>query len=162
MNFWPIKRCWLFLVALLPYTLIAEPPKFESYRVLLHQIKTFAQTQIPKSGIDWKMEEYLHYSDEEPLNFADRYTLEEIGCRTGCVDYCLIDRITGVVYPGTDFNQDFPNEYRGPSGFQYRRDSRLVVIYSATNFEYPVHVSYYVWEDLKLKFLEADEIQSSK
>ena len=83
-------RPLLLLITLLPFASVAAPPKFESYPVALHPIKQFARTQIPKSGIDWKMEDYLHYSDKEPLNFADKYTLFDIGCGTGCIEYCLI------------------------------------------------------------------------
>lgn len=46
-------------------------PSFESYSVPLHQIKKYTPTQIPKAGIDWKMEEHLQYSDDEPLTIGD-------------------------------------------------------------------------------------------
>jgi hypothetical protein len=155
-------RRLLLIVFLLPLVLMAAPLKFESYSVVLHPITKYAPTKIPKSGIDWKMEDFLQYTDKDALNFADNYTLVKVGCGTGCVEYCLIDRVSGMVYPGTDFNQDFPNNYNGPAGFQFHRDSKLLVVYHADSFEYPVHVSYYVWEDKKLKLLQTDEIQASK
>jgi len=139
---------------------MGAPPNFESYRVTLHPIKNFAPTQIPKAGLDWKMEDYLHYSDNEPLNFADRFTLFDIGCGTGCVEFCLIDRKTGVVYPGTDFTQDFPHDYSGPFGLQFRRNSRLLVVYHAVGFEYPVHISSYVLDGTKMKLVQSEDIQA--
>src|ERR1039458_9033727 len=74
----------------------AASPQFDSNSVPLHAIKKFAPTKIPERGIDWKMRDYLHYSDKSPLNFADKYTLFEIGCGTGCLEFCLIDRTTGT------------------------------------------------------------------
>jgi len=155
-------RAYLLLIISLPIVLLAAPPKYESYSVAVHPIQKFAQTQIPKSEIDWKMEEYLHYSDKEPLNFADKYTLFEIGCGTGCVEYCLIDRTSGVIYPGEYFIQDFPNDYDGSTGLQYRRDSRLLIVYHANGYEYPVHVNYYVWLGTNMTLLATNEIRAAK
>jgi hypothetical protein len=152
----------LAVIILFPLVLTAGSPKFEFYSVKVHPIRHFAPTKIPKSGIDWKMDRFLRHSDDEPVAFADRYTFGEIGCGTGCIEYCLIDRTSGAVYPGTDFNQDFPNDYHGLTGFQFRRDSKLFVVYHAVGFEYPIHVSYYVWEGTKPKFLQTDEIRSPK
>jgi hypothetical protein len=155
-------RAWLLPIIFLPFVLLAAPPKYEAYSVVVHHIKKFARTQIPKSGIDWKMEDYLHYSDKEPLNFADKFTLFDIGCGTGCIEYCLIDRTSGSVYLGMDFNQDFPNDYHGLMGLHYRRDSRLLVVYHATGYEYPVHVSYYVWQSTNMTLFATNEIRAPK
>jgi hypothetical protein len=155
-------RAYLLLIISLPIVLLAALPEYESYSVVVHPIQKFACTQIPKSGIDWKTGRFLRYSDDEPRNFADRYTLGEIGCGTGCVEYCLIDRVSGAVYPGPDFNQDFPNDYHGLTGFHYRHDSRLFIVYHATAFEYPVHVSYYVWQSTNMTLLATNEIRAPK
>jgi len=125
----------------------------------LHSITKFAPTKVPQSGIDWKMQEYLRYSDKEPLNFADKYTLFEVGCGTGCLEFCLIDRTTGTVYPGMDFTTDFPLDYKGPSGFTYRRSSRLLVVHRADNFQYPIFVDYYLWDGARFRLLQTDNIQ---
>lgn len=155
-------RACLLLIISLPFVLLAAPPKYESYSVVVHPIQKFAHTQIPKSGVDWKMEEYLHYSDKEPLNFADKFTLFDIGCGTGCLEYCLIDRTCGAVYPGADFNQDFPNDYHGLMGLHYRRDSRLLIVYHATAHEYPVTVNYYIWQGTNMALLATNEIRAPK
>ena len=104
------------------------------------------------------MLECLRSSDKEPLNFADKYTLLEIGCGTGCVKFCLIDRVTGDVFLGKDFNQDFPNNYNGETGLKYKRGSKLLTIYHATAFNYPVHVDQYVWENQSLVLLHREKI----
>jgi hypothetical protein len=137
---------------------MGTPPKYESYLVTARPIKKFARTMIPDSGIDWKVERALRCSDTEPVNFAGKYTLLETGCGTGCSEYCLVDRTNGKVYPGSDFTEDFPDGYHGPTGFQYRRDSTLLVVFHAVGFDYPVHVSYYVWEGTNLKFLDTEDV----
>jgi hypothetical protein len=155
-------RYLVLLIISLPFISTAAPPDYASYSVVTNSIKKFAPTQIPKSGIDWKVGRCLRYSDDDPLNFAGKYTLEEVGCGTGCIEYCLIDRTTGLVYPGKDFTQDFPNDYRGRTGLHYRCDSRLLIVYDAISYEYPIQVSYYVWDGAKMKLLETDEIRASK
>src|ERR1019366_1426147 len=109
-----------------------------------------------------KMRDYLHYSDKSPLNFADKYTLFEIGCGTGCLEFCLIDRTTGTMHPGMDFTTDFPLDYKGPGGFKYRRSSKLLVVYRANNFEYPILVDYYLWDGSGFKLLQTDKLQQKK
>jgi hypothetical protein len=94
-------RRLLAVIIFLPLLLMAAvPPRFESFPVEVHPIKKFARTKIPKTGVDWKMDRFLRSSDNEPVTFAGKYTFGEIGCGTGCVEYCLIDRTSGVVYPG--------------------------------------------------------------
>ncbi|MCL2021512.1 MAG: hypothetical protein FWG81_05310 [Betaproteobacteria bacterium] len=119
---------------------------FESYYVPLHKITRFAPTRIPDSGLNWKMQDYLRFSDKEPLNFAGKYTLFKIGCGTNCVEFCLIDRTTGIVHPGMSFNTFFPIDYKGPWDFEYRLDSRLLVVYHSRGFGDPVLVDYYAWD----------------
>jgi hypothetical protein len=154
-----MMRAALLLLGLFAGLTATAAPQFGSNSIPLHSITKFAPTKIPKVGIDWKMQKYLHYSDKEPLNFADRYTLLEIGCGTGCLEFCLIDRTTGNVYPGMDFTTDFPLDYKGPSGFTYRRSSRLLVVHRADNFECPIFVDYYLWDKLSFRILQTDRIQ---
>lgn len=135
-------------------------PNFELYPAQSNPIGRFAKTKIPESGIDWKMQDYLRFSDDNPLNFAGKYTLFEIGCGTGCIEFCLIDRTTGIVVPGKDFNQNFPEGYNGLMGLQYRQGSSLLVVYHATAFKYPVSVDYYLWDGAKFNLLRSDQIQS--
>ena len=151
-------RHLLTVIALLPVLLQAAPPTFESYSVDVHPIKKSARTKIPKSGTDGKVDRFLRYSDDEPVTFAAKYTFGEIGCGAGCFEFCLIDRTTGKVYPGADFSSEYPRDYEGPTGFQYCRNSRLLIVYHALGAQYPVRVSYYVWDGTKLKLLETHDI----
>jgi hypothetical protein len=139
------------------YTL-ADSPTYESYSVQSNPTKRFAKTKIPESGIDWKMREHLRFSDDNPLNFAGQYTLFEIGCGTGCVEFCLIDRTTGEVHTGMDFNQDFPKGYVGLTGLQYRKSSRLLEVYHATASKYPVTVDSYLWDGTKFNLLRSAQL----
>jgi hypothetical protein len=155
-------RLSLLLLFLIPITLAAAPPTFESFATPIHSITNFPRTKVPKSGIDWKMERDLRDSQTNSINFAGKYTLIDDGCGTGCFEFCLIDRTSGKVYPGADFSCEYPADYHGPLYFQYRRDSRLLIAYDAFGAEYPVHVRYYVWDGTKLKLLETHEITKPK
>src|SRR5439155_256354 len=81
---------------------------------------------------------------------------------TGCLEFALIDRTTGRVHPGMEFNMDFPSTYEGPYGLKYRRSSRLLVAYHADAFKYPVFVDYYVWDESRFKLLQAHKLQAPK
>lgn len=94
-------------------------------------------------------------------DFADRYTLFSISCGTGCTEYVVIDRISGAIYPGESIILDFPSEYKGPYGLDYRRDSRLLVIYQAEGFSWPVHVSFYAWDGARINFIKKTEIEQN-
>ena len=130
--------------------------EFESYSVPLRKITSFAPTKIPNDGVNWKMEDQLRFSDGEPLNFANKYTLFSIGCGISCVEFCLIDRTTGIVHPGMSFNQHFLADYEGPTGFIHRRDSRLLVVYHAALDE-PIFADYYVWDGAKFTLLKQEQ-----
>jgi hypothetical protein len=134
----------------------AASPRFEEFPVTPSQIEKMAPTSIPTTGIDWKMEEYLRYADEKSeqrLDFADRYTVFHIGCGTGCHQYALIDRITGAVFSGGCHQEDFPPDYAGPMGFEYRRTSRLLIIRRSESFRWPVFVDYFVWDGKVMSLL---------
>lgn len=108
------------------------------------------------------MERDLRYSQTEPIDFAGKYTVIDDDCGTGCFEFCIIDRTSGKVYSGADFNCEYPSDYDGPLYLQYRRDSRLLIAYCASGAEYPVQVRYYIWEGTKLKLLETHEISRPK
>ncbi|HSU53231.1 MAG TPA: hypothetical protein VLT36_04150 [Candidatus Dormibacteraeota bacterium] len=151
----------LLLIVLLAALAAPASPLFESNSVPLHRIPKFVPTNIPTNGLDWKMQEYLRYSDKVPLNFADKYTLLEAGCGTGCIEFCLIDRTTGVVHQGLDFTTDLPRDYTGPWGFKYSRKSRELVVYHGNNFQYPVFVDCYAWDGMRFTLLHTDKIQEN-
>jgi|GEM_PF-628244 len=136
----------------------AVPTQFESYAVPLRKITKFAPTKIQSEGVNWKMEGYLHFSDGGPPDFANKYTVFSIGCGISCVEFCLIDRTTGIVHPGMSFNQHFLADYEGPTGLIYRRDSRLLIVYHAALGE-PIFADYYVWDGAKFILLRQDKIQ---
>jgi hypothetical protein len=155
-------RCLSLLLVLVSTTVVMAAPQFESYSVTVHRLRKFAQTRIPQSSIDWKMERCLRESDKQALNFSDKYTLVEVGCGTGCSEFCLIDRSTGKVHPGMSVTMDFPKHYEGLAGFEYRRDSRLLIVRGAYEFHYPIFVNYYLWSQTKFDLLQSEQISEKK
>jgi hypothetical protein len=139
------------------------PPTFETYSVPLTRIDTIAQTKIPQSGLDWKMEGSLQTSSQLGLpDFADRFTLFHVSCGTGCTEYALLDRVSGAFHPGGMVTFDYPSDYHGPYGLQYRRDSRLLLVYQAEGFAWPVYASYYVWDGAQMKLVKKEKMQPNK
>lgn len=132
-----------------------RPPSFEAYPVPLTRLRSPAPIAIPSAGLDWKMERTLRAANPaDPPNFADTYTVVQVGCGTGCLEFALIDRRTGKVTPGAYFTLDFPSDYPGPYGFEFRRDSRLLVVRHAEGFAWPVHTTSFVWDGRKMNKLE--------
>lgn len=119
---------------------------FAGYAVPVRESTPLAKAKIPESGLNWKMRQYLEHSDQQPADFAGKYTVLDISCGTGCVEFALIDRNTGQVHPGMQLNVDFPASYPGAHGLDHRRDSRLLIVRRAESFSYPVFVDYYVWD----------------
>ncbi|MBI5380450.1 MAG: hypothetical protein HZA31_00985 [Opitutae bacterium] len=152
-----MKLPFLILLALVGCS--QTTPTFEAFPA--HEqiaLAKFAKTKIPRSGIGWKMESYLSYSDNPEIahvNFAGYYSVFIVGCGTGCAEYCIIDRSTGEVYPQRDFQQDFPNEWDGPTGFLFRPDSRLFTVYWAEGFDWPIHVEHFVWDGRKMNLVQS-------
>jgi hypothetical protein len=155
-------RCLSLLLVLVSTIVVMAAPQFESHSVTVHRLRKFAPTRIPQSSIDWKMERCLRESDKQPLNFSDKYTLVEVGCGTGCSEFCLIDRSTGKVHPGMSVAMDFPKDYKGLAGFEYRRDSRLLIVRGAYEFHYPIFVNYYLWSQTKFDLLQSEQISEKK
>jgi len=150
----------VFVLLFLVSTAFAASPRFEDYPANLTKIEKITHVILPKEKeVDWKMADYLHYADvkdEQRLDFADRFTLFHIGCGTGCHEYALIDRVTGVVYPGGYHQEDFPSDYTGPTGFEFHRNSRLLIIRRAESFNWPVFVDYFVWEGTSMRLITTE------
>jgi len=127
------------LAALLHAGCASAPPTFQAHRVALSRIDHPAPAKLPRTDIGWKMVRYLQADGEapEPPNFADRFTLFLVGCGSGCRQYALIDRRSGKVHPGQALNN---------VRFDYRRDSRLLVVTHAEGARSPDIVDYLVWD----------------
>lgn len=138
------------------------PTTFDAYSVPLTRIQKNAEARIPTSGFNWKMESYLQVAGQLGApDFADRYTLFLISCGTGCTEYAVIDRVSGEVHPGGMVTVDFPTDYKGPDGLEYRRNSRLLIVHEAEGFAWPVYSRYYVWDGTRMKLTKTETKRSA-
>lgn len=138
-----------FLFILLGFGLrAAELPRFADYPVDLSKIEHFAKAVVPEVGNGSRCILYLQYDRPSAPDFADHFTLFLSGCGTGCAEFCLIDRVSGAVFPGY-------GAAGGPK-LEYRRDSRLVII-KHTDGTYRdddlFFADCYVWQGGQFRFL---------
>lgn len=133
-----VARRAALLAPLLHAGCASAPPTFEAHRVPLSRIDHPAPAKLPRADIGWKMKQYVQFDGEvpEPPNFADRFTLFLVGCGSGCRQYALIDRRSGRVHSGQALNN---------VRFDYRRDSRLLVVTHTEGYRSPDIVDYMVW-----------------
>ncbi len=134
-----LARRAALLAPLLHAGCASAPPTFQAHRGALSRIDHPAPAKLPRTDIGWKMVRYLQADGEapEPPNFADRFTLFLVGCGSGCRQYALIDRRSDKVHPGQALNN---------VRFDYRRDSRLLVVTHAEGARSPDIVDYLVWD----------------
>jgi hypothetical protein len=125
-----------------------ELPKLSDYPVKLTRMERYAKANIPEVREGSRSIRDLAYDRPAPPNFADRFTLFLTGCGSGCAEFCMIDRVSGRVFPGYLAN--------GGPKLEFARDSRLVIIkhtdgmYGDSN---PYFADCYVWEEDRFRFL---------
>lgn len=122
---------------------------FEDYPVALSRIGAFATTRLPRSGVTWKMDMYLRADSQQgALDFADRFTVYQAGCGSGCLEYVLIDRVSGKVHPGQTLNN---------GRLAHRRDSRLLIVTHNEGYGYPDQIAYYTWTGKRLALIRREQ-----
>jgi hypothetical protein len=93
-------------------------------------------------------------------NFAGHYTLVRIGCGTSCIHVAVLDAITGQVhFPKNLEIVQWAGWWHTPYGPQYRRHSRLLVVYGSVGESQPYGVAYFLWnghEFGRLAFIPQD------
>jgi hypothetical protein len=97
------------------------------------------------------------------VNFAGHYVVATWGCGADCVSLAIIDARTGHVYfsrsvlsvGGFGYS---PDEDR----FQFRSNSRLLIVVGAPNDEGYVGRYYYLWKNNRLRLLRAVEDRNYK
>lgn len=144
------------LVAVLPIaqadpgpTPASAPLRFEDYPAALSHIGTFAPTRPPRPGVTWKMDMYLRADHQDgALDFADRFTVYQAGCGSGCLAYVLIDRVSGKVHPGQTLNN---------GRLAHRRDSRLLIVTHNEGYGYPDQIEYYAWTGKRLALIKREQ-----
>jgi hypothetical protein len=69
---------------------------------------------------------------EMGVNFAGHYTIVEWGCGTQCLDFAIVDRISGKII----FSQFQSDTIEGHFGIDYRIDSRMIIMETEALSEY--------------------------
>lgn len=134
---------------LLALAVAAAPPQLEDYPVELTRIDHFAPTRPPRDGVTWKMDMYLRGDGQDgDLDFADRFTVYLAGCGSGCIEYVLIDRVSGEVHPGQTLNN---------GRLAHRRDSRLLIVTQNDGYGHPDRIEYLLWTGERLERIAYEE-----
>ena len=126
----------------------AELPKFADFPAAPTKVERYAKAVVPDIHDGSRCLRDLHYDRPDAPNFADRFTLFLTGCGSGCAEFCLIDRVSGKVFPGFTVG--------GAPKLEFSRDSRMVVVrhtdgmYGDLN---PFFADCYVWEKDRFRFL---------
>jgi hypothetical protein len=94
-------------------------------------------------------------------DFAGHFTIVRIGCGGSCNQIAVVDARTGAVYfPKGLSTVLWGGWWHEPYGPQYRRSSRLLVVYGLANSGVgPYGISYFVWDGqdfTRLAFQEQD------
>lgn len=141
-----ILRCIILLTA---YSVgAADLPRLADYTAGLTKIDHYEKAIVPSVKGSSRCIRDLAYDRAAPPDFADRYTLFLTGCGSGCAEFCLIDRITGSVFPGFIFS--------GGPKVGFVRESNLVIVkhtdgmYGDSN---PFYADCYLWEKDHFRFL---------
>ena len=69
---------------------------------------------------------------EMGVNFAGHYTIVEWGCGTQCLNFAIVDRISGKII----FSQFQSDTIEGHFGIDYRIDSRMIIMETEAFSEY--------------------------
>jgi hypothetical protein len=104
----------------------------------------------------------LHEGSSHGTNFGGHYALLQWGCGEGCTTFFIVDELNGRVYePG--FNLTAPKGGADETiGFQYRPDSRLMVMQGChSNFAASCGKYYMLWTGSKFETLSREPLTTT-
>ena len=104
----------------------------------------------------------LREGSSQGTNFGGHYALLQWGCGDGCATFFIVDELNGRVYePG--FNLTAPKSGSDETfGFQYRPDSRLLVMQGChSNFASSCGKYYMLWTGSKLETLVREPLTTT-
>jgi len=137
--------------------------KFEDFPVEIYRGKLSlpdfnSNTYASEMGF---VEEMTHSCEREGINFAGRFTILQGDCGTFCTFIILIDRKNGQFV--TIKNPNGYEDESGAYGYEYRKDSRLLIansnLFTDDEFEQSfsslgLKPKYYVWKNDKFVLLK--------
>ena len=95
-------------------------------------------------------------------NFGGHYTVVTWGCGSSCVQFAIVDAISGNVYfpsfyvaVGVGSDQDYEHI---PEPLQYKLDSKLLMVTGNLNEAEKGGVYYYKWDNSRLTLIKQSEL----
>jgi len=133
----------------------AEPLTFSQFPATASISGTPAMPNLASHPSARRYRTALRLAAKQGPNFAGAFTFVQIGCGTGCQQIAVIDARNGSVYFPKGLPQvDWAGWWHEPYGAQFRRDSRLVIVYGQAGGEdAPSGVSYFEWGGTEFKLL---------
>lgn len=137
-----------------PEDIPADAPKFEDFLVPVYtgpnakpDLRGDRETRMFRTRL-------ASWAKEKP-NFAGHYILATWGCGTSCYSIKIIDAKTGSIYhPAGTGSNAFVNIHESleDKTLQFRSDSKLLVLIGMPEEDTTRRgISYYVWENNKMK-----------
>ena len=132
-------------------------PEFKDYTV--DQVYT-GTPAAPKITRDWRsFRTRIREGAKSKVQFAGHYTVPAWGCGAGCVDFVLVDSISGQVYDGFGVAL-MPLQWEEKHGFQlqleFHSKSRLLKINGCPNEENCGFYDYEMVEGKGLKLVRKE------
>ena len=136
---------------------LKNPKRFEDYKVEVYSGK-LAEPSF-KNNEFGNDKEYVKMISEScqrnRINFGGHYTIITQSCGTQCANFFIINRKTGYIYIS-------PNPKDGKDGFEFRKDSELLIANSnlfvdekfETYYKYFYKPEFYKWNGKDFKKLK--------
>jgi len=155
----------LFIVVLFPTAGNAQKktfPTFEQYRVAVDSnIRPARPKLITKMARLFRTG--IRSQAATGPDFAGHYTIALLGCGSPCRRYAIVDSLTGNVYFPKELDVIWTSPWRdgdplaNQDPFQYRKDSRLLIIVGSGNMNAAHRKGkyFYQWKNNKLRLIAA-------
>lgn len=137
-------------------TIAASVPDFAGYKVdeILHAKPS--PVNLASHPRAKKFQTMLKKGAEKGPNFSGHYTIVTWGCGVACQELAIVDARDGSVFFPPELKLNAYHMVTDGSGpFNFRIDSRLLIITGSPNDSDETGIFYYVWSQKKLKRIHA-------
>jgi hypothetical protein len=136
----------------------SDAPRFEQYPAPATEIAKSAPVDLRGNSEARRFRTMLRESAASGPDFAGHYTIAEWGCGTSCVNWAIVDALTGKVYFDRDAQVIAVDHVaiadNDIAALRYRRDSRLLILLGAPHEdEKRDGITYMLWDGHALKRL---------
>lgn len=127
-------------------------PKFEDHSVAVSEISQRVETDLKSDPYaEMYKKPILKAAKRSRPNFAGHYMFAKWECGANCMMFGIVDGLTGKVFVPPFSISDWA---QGP--FDFRDDSKLLVVNGVINQTGPTTTFYYLWDDGKLKLIQSN------